>query len=224
MQVALSKMNKQLNEYAAKINALSIRERVLIFSSVIVVLIFLWWSYYAQPLMAKTKIMHEQNVRLGEENQALQLSVDSIDQRIQQGVHKASLKQLETLKQELDRVNTVLQQKTLELIEPEQMFELMQQLLFAESKLRLTELKRKQVTPTFETEEKNEDQPQIYRHVMRIRFEGSYQKILNYLNRLEEIDWKLMWDRITIKTTEYPVIEADIEISTLSDSKQWVGL
>ena len=101
---------------------------------------------------------------------------------------------------------------------------LMQQLLFAESKLKLTELKRKKVSPTFNLEVSEAGQPQIYRHVMQIRFEGRFRNILAYLNRLEGLDWKLMWDRITLKTDEYPVVEADIEISTLSDSKHWVGL
>lgn len=217
-------MNKQLKEYEEKINALSIRERVLIFLSVLIMLMFSWWNFYAQPLMAETQLTQEQNVRLDQEIKTLQLTIGSIDQRIRQGVHKASQKQLAGLMLELDRVNVLLQQKTLELIEPEEMFELMQQLLFAESKLKLTELKRKHVTPTFNLEESEVDQPEIYRHVMRIRFEGSYQKILNYLNRLEGIDWKLIWDRITIRSAEYPLIEADIEISTLSDSKHWVGL
>lgn len=217
-------MNSRLKKYAEKIDALSTRERVLMYSCVLVVMVFTWWYYLAQPLGVKTQLMSEQNVRLGEEIQALQVTLDSIDNRIREGVHKASQQQLEVLKQELLRVNTLLQQKTLELIEPEEMFELMQQLLFAESKLKLTELKRKQVTPTFNQQPKEQDQPEIYRHVMQIKFQGSYQKILNYLNRLEKSDWKLLWDRITIRTAEYPVIEADIEISTLSDSKHWVGL
>lgn len=224
MPAALINMNKNIKHYSDRINALSMRERLLILCSVLVLLIFAWWSYYAQPLVANTQVMDELNVRLGEEIQTMQLTIASIDKRISQGVHQASQQQLELLKRELLRVNTLLQQKTLELIEPEEMFELMQQMLFAESKLKLTELKRKKVTPTFNMQEKDVDQPEIYRHVMRIRFEGSYQRIINYLNRLEDIDWKLLWDRITIRTAEYPLIEADIEISTLSDSKHWVGL
>lgn len=217
-------MNKQFKHYADRIDALSTRERALIFFSAIVVVVFVWWNYYAQPLVADTQLMDEQNGRLTKENLTIQATIDSIDQRIRQGVHKASEQKLEVLKEELLRVNALLQQKTLELIEPEEMFELMQQLLFAESKLKLTELKRKQVTATFNQQEKDGEQPEIYRHVMRIRFEGSYQKIINYLSRLEEIEWKLLWDRITIRAAKYPVIEADIEISTLSDSKHWVGL
>lgn len=222
-------MNKQISQYMEKINALAVRERVLIFSSMTIVIIFLWWNYYAQPLLAKAHQMQQEHVSLVKENGAIQLSVDSIDNRIKQGVHKTGEQRLITLRQELQRVNALLQQKTLELIEPDEMFELMQQLLFADSQLKLTQLKRKHVRPTFNLEEEkdnqyDEQQPEIYRHVMQIKFEGSYQKIVDYLNRLEEAEWKLIWDRITLKTMDYPLIQADIEISTLSDDRHWVGL
>lgn len=217
-------MNKKLSQYVDKVNALAVRERLLAFFSFMVVVVFIWWQYYAQPLIDRTHLINEQNVALDQEVQALQISVDTIDRRISEGVHKTRQTQLVTLRHELNRIDDLLKLKTLELIEPEEMFTLMQQMLFAESKLILTELKRKHVTPAFSLKENEADQPQIYRHVMQIRFEGSYEKILRYLNRLEKLDWKLMWDRITLQAGDYPVIKADIEISTLSDSKHWVGL
>lgn len=217
-------MNKQMAEYADKINALSMRERLLILSSVVAVLFFLWWHFYAQPLSVKTKNLKNQNITLEQEIKTLQLTTQAIDQRIKVGVNEAKNKQLESLKDELSRVNLLLKQKTLELIEPDEMFQLMQQLIFADSKLKLTGLKRKQVKPAFSVEEKDSDQPEIYRHVMQVKFEGSYQNVLSYIGRMEDIEWKLIWDSITLKTADYPVIEVEIDISTLSDNEHWVGL
>ena len=59
---------------------------------------------------------------------------------------------------------------------------------------------------------------------MKISFQGRYQDVVKYIADMEQLDWKLIWDKVTLKTVEYPLIEVEIEVSTLSDVKQWVGL
>lgn len=217
-------MNKQFEEISGKINALSIRERSMLLVTFITLLGFLWWNFFALPLKSKTRGLDKQNKSLAIEIQTLDATTKSIQKRMSEGVHKSGQLKLDLLKQELHKVIAILEQKTLELIEPDEMFELMQQMIFAESKLKLTGMKRKLVKPVFSNDESDEGQPEIYRHVMQLSFEGSYKDILSYTEKLEDLEWKLIWDQISLTTTEYPVIRADIEISTLSDNKHWVGL
>ncbi len=217
-------MSQQLKQYADKINALSLRERAIITISVLIAMVFLWWNFYLDPVQKQTDSVKQGNELLANEIESLQVAMQSIQQRIQQGVNKSEEEKLALLKAELDQINEVLEQKTLALIEPDEMFELMQELIFSESKLKLTELKRKEVKPLFETQETDEGQPKIYRHSMQMSFQGKYQDVLNYIVSLENLEWKLLWDRITLKTTEYPLMSVDIEISTLSDNQNWVGL
>ncbi len=217
-------MSQQFKQYADKINALSLRERAIITLSVLIAMVFLWWNFYLDPVQKQTDSVKQGNELLANEIESLQVAMQSIQQRIQQGVNKSEAEKLELLKAELDQINEVLEQKTLALIEPDEMFELMQELIFSESKLKLTELKRQQVKPLFEAQETDEGQPKIYRHSIQMSFEGKYQDVLNYVISLENLEWKLLWDRITLKTTEYPMMRVDIEISTLSDNQHWVGL
>lgn len=217
-------MNKQLQLYADKIDALTIRERFIISATIVVLLVFVWWNFYAQPLQLKTSNLLQSNQSIANELQLQNATIQSIQQRIRLGVHKVRQLRLKTLEIELGKVNALLKQKTLELIEPDQMFELMQQLIFTESRLKLTTLKRKELKPAFTGDLKEGNQPGIYRHVMHMRFEGKYVDVLNYITSMEQLEWKLIWDKITLKLTDYPVITVDIEISTLSESQQWVGL
>ncbi|MDJ0833338.1 MAG: hypothetical protein QNJ69_07415 [Gammaproteobacteria bacterium] len=217
-------MTQQLKQYADKINALSLRERGIITLSVIIAMVFLWWNFYLQPVQQKMDSIEQGNRLLTGEIESLQVAMQAIQERIQQGVHKSEEEKLALLQAELDQINEVLEQKTLALIDPDEMFELMQELIFAESKLKLTELKRKEVKPLFETEESDEGQPKIYRHSMQMSLRGRYRDVLNYVASMENLEWKLLWDRITLKTAEYPMIDVDIEISTLSDNQNWVGL
>lgn len=217
-------MSQQLKQYADKINELSLRERVIITLSVLIAMVFLWWNFFLEPVQKQTESVEQGNELLAGEIQSLQVAMQSIQQRIQQGVDKTEKEKLALLKAELQQINEILEQKTLALIEPDEMFELMQELIFSESKLKLTELKRKAVKPLFEAQDTDEGQPKIYRHSMQMSFQGKYRDVLNYVVSLENLEWKLLWDKITLKTTEYPTMTVEIEISTLSDNQHWVGL
>ena len=218
-------MNK-FRQWSDKLDALSLRERGLIFSSILALVGFFWWSLFVQPLMASQTELEAKNTTLMSEVGILELTLQNIQGRINGGVQQEKKYRLNALQQELQDVSKLLEQKTLELIEPEEMFELMQQLIFAESKLKVISIKRKSVKPVFSQEqtEQGQGQPKIYRHVLEMNFEGKYVDGLKYIIRLERLSWKLIWDRTVLKTTEYPVIRAEIEISTLSGHQHWVGL
>lgn len=217
-------MNSQWKLYSARFNELSLRERVLMLGGIIALILFVWWIYYSAPLLDKLRLKDEQTLAVEQEVKGMLGSIQAIRQRMREGVHKASLEQLEHLKQELIRVEVELEKSTVELVAPEEMFRLMRQMLFAESKLKLTALKRNAVVPVFQNDEQDARQPNIYRHMMDISFEGRYMDILGYIRRLEALEWKLLWDAIELSTQQYPVIRVDIRISTLSDDKHWVGL
>lgn len=217
-------MNNQYKQYAAKFDALSIRERSLVLITLLVAICYLWWYLFAMQQFENHKGLMQQNAAIEKEIQILDNTSQQIALRIKEGVNKPELEQLGLLREELERVKLELQQKTLELIEPEDMFELMQEMIFKDSRLKLIGLKRKEMKPAFKPDPDNEQQAEIFRHVLLMNFEGSYLDILNYIKRLEALEWKLIWDRISIKQQAYPAISVEIEISTLSDSQHWVGL
>ena len=217
-------MKQQLLNIEVLINALSLRERSLVFITVLALTGFAWWHFMTEPLTIEIDLLTQQNLQLETEVKVAQTTASAITTRIKQGVHKDKDARLKSLRVELGKVNDALKEKTLELIGPDQMFELMLELITADSKLKLTGLKRDQLKPVFMAKKEDGAQPEIYRHIMRIDFEGKYRDILSYISRLEGLEWKLIWDKISLKTDTYPVIQVSIEISTLSDSKHWVGL
>lgn len=217
-------MNKKLQKYAEQVNGLSLRERLMVMASLAVLLIFLWWNFFAQQVIAETKAVSKSSKILEAEIQTLDLTVASIQKRMNDGVFKSKKQKLKALEIELIRVRELLDEKTRALIKPDEMFELMQQLLPAESRLKLTAMKRKAVNPVVAEENDDSYESAVYQHVLQLSFEGRYKNIINYIRTLEELDWKLTWDRINLETTEYPIIGVTIEISTFSDNKNWVGL
>jgi MSHA biogenesis protein MshJ len=225
-QPASAAMSKQLKQYAQRFDAWTMRERALIAGSIIVAIVFLWWSYHAAPTMANIKNLQSENQRVGGEIENTRLIVDSIRQRIVAGVHKEKESQLARLVEELSAVEEQLRVTTIELVDPEKMFQLMNELVYRDSKLTLLSLKRREVRaaiPSADPEQSDEGAG-IYRHVLELRFSGKYLDILKYMQSMEALDWKLLWDEIEISAEEPPKVVGKLVMSTLSTRKEWVGI
>lgn len=217
-------MNEQFRQWAVSIDALSIRERLLILITMSVAVVFLWWHFYAQQVLAQTRTVSQQNETLENQVQTTEFALQAVQQQMQQGVFARDEDRHQRLQAEFDKVNQALEEKTLRLVEPDQMFELMQQLLYRKSGLQLIELKRKSVGSVFEQVKADPDQLQIYRHTMLASFVGDFKSALAYIEGLQQQKSRLLWDKVSLRTQEYPKVQLEIEFSTLSDSRYWVGL
>ena len=218
-------MNSNLEKYRQRFDAQTLRERGLIAFSLIIVIGFGWWNYYAAPMMKKTELRQTENRRLGDEVVKTRALVGDIRQRIAAGVYQEKEFQLASLGKELDEIEAQLRVKTVALIDPEKMFELMNQLIYRDSRLQLLSLKRREVQPAIPSlNEEATEEPGLYRHVLEIEFAGKYLDILKYMQTLELLDWKLLWDEIEIHSDEYPKVIVKVAISTLSTRKEWVGI
>jgi len=218
-------MNSQLRQYAQRFDARSLRERGLIAVSVIVVVSFVWWSYYASPRMTKIEALQTENQRIAGDVENQRSLVSDIRQSIADGVQQEKEGQLARLSKDLAALEEQLRVTTIELIDPEKMFQLMNQLIDRDSRLKLLSLKRREVKPAIPSDDEAKvDEAGIYRHVLEIEFAGKYLDILRYMQGLEALDWKLLWDEIEIAADEYPQATVKVLISTLSTRKEWVGI
>ena len=219
-------MANSIKQYADLFDAQTLRERGLIAISVLAVVAFLWWIYYAEPMLQQVDQLKADNLRIGTEVDNTRALVANIRQRIKTGVHQEKEVQLAQLITDLSRLEEQLRVTTIELIDPEKMFTLMNQLIYRDSRLKLVSLQRREVKPAIPpaNPEDPQEEPSIYRHVLEIEFAGKYLDILAYVQTLEGLDWKLLWDEIEIKTDEYPKIVVKLVISTLSTRKEWVGI
>lgn len=219
-------MNEQLKQYVARFDAQTLRERGLIAFSIIVAMSFVWWVYFAEPSMKRIERLQASNQQMQTENNTTRATISEVRQRLASGVHQEKESQLRRLLEQLASVEDRLRVETVELIDPDKMFQLMNELIYRDSKLRLLGLKRREVRPAIPLAEGEEEtrEPGIYRHVLELEYAGKYLDILQYMRALEALDWKLLWDEIEIVSEEYPGVTVKVVISTLSTQKEWVGI
>jgi MSHA biogenesis protein MshJ len=217
-------MNNPFKSGAEKYNSLTLRERALIGFTVLAAIGFTWWQLYASPTLDQTSSLARENSRLSIEVDMTRAAINDIRTRIAAGVNREKDLKLAQLRRDLEAVQERLRLKTIELIDPEQMLQLMTELVYRKSNLKLLSLKRREVKPAITLTDKQQEDAGIYRHVLEVKFSGKFTDILKYIQTLEGLDWKLIWDQIEIVRQEYPQITVEVVISTLSTKKEWVGV
>ena len=123
-------MNSKLKQYAQRFDAQSLRERGLIAISLIVVISFVWWSNYATPRMTKIEALQTENQRIARDVENSRAIIRDIQQSIATGVQQEKEVQLVKLARDLAALEDRLRETTIELIDPEKMFQLMNQLIY----------------------------------------------------------------------------------------------
>ena len=175
--------------------------------------------------MIQIKAKSEENEVISNEVNSTRAIVADIRQRLAAGLDNDKQNQLGKLQQELQTVEERLRLKTVELIDPENMFALMNELVYQDSELKLLNLRRREVkTAIAVADDDTDSETGIFRHVLEIEFSGKYLDILSYMRSMEALDWKLLWDEIEIVAGEYPSVRVKIVMSTLSTRKEWVGI
>lgn len=218
-------MNKRLQQYTSRFNAQSLRERLLVALTLLTLLAYAWWSFFAEPMMQTIEARQQENQRIDQQLKYTRDILREVRQRIATGIYQQKEKQLVRLSEELAAVERQLRDETVELIDPEKMLQLMSQLIYSESRLKLLSFKRREVRPAIPRVDGEESaQPGIFRHVLEIELEGKYVDILKYMQTLEGLDWKLLWDEIEIFSEKHPQIRLRLVMSTLSTRREWIGI
>ncbi|MCP4767036.1 MAG: hypothetical protein GY875_12275 [Gammaproteobacteria bacterium] len=217
-------MNR-IRQYGQRFNAQTVRERALVTITLFSLLSFAWWNYYAEPMTQNIAARNAENQRVATQVEKTRALVADLRQRIAAGVYMEKEQQLNRLGKELAEVENRLREETVELIDPEKMLQLMTELVYRESKLKLLSLRRREVKPAIPREEGDTtEEPGIYRHVLEIELAGKYLDMLGYMQTLEQLDWKLLWDEFEILSEERPTVTLRLVMSTLSTRKQWIEI
>lgn len=226
---------QQLKGYEKSFNEITLRERAMIVVSVLAIVGYLWWTYFAETNQSQIKQLVQDNKKIEQEIKSSTQTLTTLNNALEKGIKNEKRERLEKLKEIVDNLDKELKARTVELIDPDEMFKLLSSLVYKQSKLKLMGLKRLSVKPAIpvetvkatkvkSTDEEQLAEAKIYRHVMQISLSGKFTDILKYLNQLENLDWKLIWDSFVLNRNDKNELVVTIELSTLSGQSNWVGI
>ena len=219
-------------------DARSIRERVLIGFTAFAVTWGLWIVSIGGALFDSHSDLETSFARL---NRDLQTQDAERERLVSSDIAPARM----VLKRKQERLQALLitQQEELDelltrFVPPEKIPSLLEDVLSDFSGLKLVSLASQPAQPLllqadrgdseglFSIDAESEDalQVRIYRHPVRMEFEGGYHDVMAYLDALESGDWRFAWRRFDYVVTEYPNAQVVIELETLSREKDWLGV
>jgi MSHA biogenesis protein MshJ len=209
---------------ATRFDRMTLRERALVAGALLAVLVVLCDSLLMQPL---TKRQNEITARMVQVEERMQAAAAALSD----GPDATSLAEQkeQSLQATLSSVNHQLAAASAGLIAPERMASMLHEVLAQQHGLTLIDLHNEPVRSLVPSapavEGATAPPPQgPFAHPVVLVVEGSYLDVLTYLRALEDMPYRLYWNRLELNTVRYPANRVRIELSTLSMDEQWLGV
>ncbi len=221
-------MNVKLQSWISQFEKRNRRERTLLMSIVVCSVSVLLYSILVEPaLQNKAK---RQNAAT-EERETIAAKRDELtilQQALQAQEHSKERLLLSSLELDLKDLDEKLAQAAVNLIPPQQVPEILESVIASDRRLKLVALQNQpaeRLSTSSDPGELLEDSDNVlYRHQFSMTLQGSYQATVDYLDRLEQLPWRIYWDALRYEVTDHPLAEVTIDVYTLSTHKEWIGV
>lgn len=240
-------LKQHWRKLAAKVDALSLRERVMTFGACAALVVFLLFSLFLNPLFAKQKLLNEtmatdQQMMAGIDAEILlKMSGNGVDPDARER------QELARLHQEVTRLTSTLRTAQGGLVPPERIVFLLERLLRQHARLRLVSLKTLPSAPVAAAAPKAvaaatalsatpppaagtppapviKSAPLLYRHGVEVVLRGGYIDMVNYMEALEAMPTHVFWGDAKLEVEQYPNASLRLTLYTLSLDDKWISL
>lgn len=236
-------MKRRLQARLRAFDALSLRERVMVAFAVLAALYFLFQVLLIGPAEQRAKALAQriEGERANVAREAGQIATLENQLRDREGAFKG---RVDGLKERLARQNEQFKAVEARLVPPRDMPLLLQGLLGKRPGLQLISLRSLPPQPvatagkTAEPVQKPaapgpattteilrpEAGEGLYRHGVEVSVQGRYGDLLAYVEELEKLPQKMLWQELRFKVEEYPRTTLNFTVHTLSLEATWLQM
>lgn len=210
----------KLTPLSEKFAALSVRERLLVMSTVLAAMGMIWHTIFMAPLTLRADQSRTELTALNERISVANLSLQ--DQVLQiAGNSSQDRARIAMLRKRIDEVNSTLGDYLVELIDPAEMAEVLEGVLRDQPRISVVRIHN--LTPEILTASDEANATVLYRHGLEMEVEGTFAACIDYLEAIESLPWRLYWQVLDLEVIEFPRNRIRIEVSTLSLNEEWIG-
>jgi MSHA biogenesis protein MshJ len=232
---------QQWIKLSTKLDAMTLRERAMVFVAVVAAILFLIYTVSAEPLLLKqsalrTQIRQQQNQIAG-----IDLEIIAKAQGFKADPDAATREQLGAVRHEIDTTGDGLMAVQKGLVAPDKIAPVLEHLLRGNGKLKLVSMKTLPVTGLNEAAQSaavapgataapaaNPAPPKprelLYRHGVEVVVQGSYLDMVSYMTALETLPVQLFWGKARLDAGQYPNSRLTLTLYTLSLDQKWMKL
>lgn len=240
-------MKQQWQQFALKFDALSVRERIMVFGASAALLIFMVVYLFVNPQLDKRKALadtiaqRQQAVAAIDAEMAQRMAAHAGDPNLQDRIR------LERIRQQVQQMRHALQSTQNGLVAPERIVPMLQQLLKQQASLRLVSLatlpsgamgqgghvaskaaaSASAAAPAGQSpaDAGSAQAPAVlYRHGVEIVLRGNYLDMVNYMDAVEAMPSHVFWGKLNMQVEQYPNATLSLTLYTLSLDEKWIAL
>lgn len=221
-------MKALLKRYAERIDAATLRERVMIFLAATLVLVFIVNAAVLEPLRAEQKRIAAETGLMRSDLQRVQAQIAAMAQRVATDPDAPNRAKLAELREQLGRLNARVGEEQRRFTPPERMREVLEEMLRRNKGLALLDFKTLPAAPVGAAATKAPAPGAapaasgVYRHGVEFTVAGNYVQLYEYLQQLERLPTQLYWARAELSVTAHPVISLKIIAYTVSFDPTWL--
>ena len=235
-------MLERLKKIIQRIDELTLRERAVVLGALLTLLFLGWYAYLIEPLKLTEKSLVSELDRKRGQLQMLNEQFTLMSEQQSRDPGAEARARLQQLRDEDKQLSAELRGATANLVAPELMPEVLRSMLKSAEGLTLVSMRGLGSTPLLKaaaeekpTRAKPPAKPappatpapgvldNAYRHGVQMEFSGDFFATLEFLRRLEALEWKFFWESVTFDVKNYPQAVATVRVFTLSLDKNWIG-
>ena len=234
-------IKQRVLQLAARMDALSLRERGMVFGATVAVLAFAGHTFVLAPQDAKQAALRTQI----DQQQAAIAAIDGeITARVEGSridPDAQSRARLNTMQQEMGQLGSQLLALEHGLVPPERMGPLVDGILRANGRLKLVSMRTLPAEPLAApgtapaaaaapaasagaAPAAASDVPLLYRHGVEVTVRGNYLDMVDYMSALDAMPTRMFWGRARLDAETYPGARLTLTLHTLSLDRQWMKL
>jgi len=213
-----------------KVDAMSLRERVMLFAAAAFTVIYTFNAALLEPLFSKQKNLSAQVAQQQEKMKELQTNMQVLLQSRRDDQHSPLHLHIAELEAQLQEDDAYLQSRDDHLVAPGEIADILEQMLQKNQKLQLIKMEslplslliERPVAAASAPTDTGKTSRQIYKHGVQITVRGGYLDMLEYLAELEKLPSHMFWGEASLSVEHYPEAVLTVTVYTLSLDKTWL--
>jgi len=220
-------VNQQLKIYIDRIDAMTLRERSMVFLGVAFSLVMALQTWLLDPLLARQKKLSTQIVQQQEQIKLVQLQIQALLQPKKQDEDALNRSKVADLRAQLALLDRQIGEKQKQFVAPEKVAAMLENMLKNNRRLELMSLRnlpggsmaQAGAAPAGNAAAGTRE---IFRHAIELSVRGDYFDLLEFLAALERMKEQVFWGGIEFTVAEHPKSVLKLTIYTLSLEKSWL--
>lgn len=237
-------MKQTWQKLSTRIDALTLRERAMLFAAAAAAIIFLVFYFLLNPSYARQKLTLEEMTRQQERIANVELEISATMEahmRDPDAAERARLQKIGADAQALRNALTAMQQG---MVAPEKMSGLLEDILRGNRGLKLKSMRTlgdvapdaappvpavAAAAPPAAAGAPPSAAPAappqlLHRHGVELVLEGSYPDMVAYMSALENMQGKILWGNADMAVQAYPTATLTLTVYTINLDKKWLKL